>query len=78
MNQINKAEEKVAQQDAMMVEQEIQQTPQQPTQAQVPQSQQGQAIPDEMINQIIQLIISDPQLLQGIIQAAQQQNQIPA
>jgi len=78
LNQINKAEEEVAQQDAMMMEQEIQQTPQQPTQAQVPQSQQGQAIPDEMINQVIQLIISDPQLLQGIIQAAQQQNQIPS
>lgn len=78
LNQIKKAEEEVAQQDAMMMEQEIQQTPQQPTQAQVPQSQQGQAISDEMINQIIQLIISDPQLLQGIIQAAQQQNQIPS
>lgn len=78
LNQIHKAEEEVAQQDAMMMEQEIQQTPQQPAQAQVPQSQQGQAIPDEMINQVIQLIISDPQLLQGIIQAAQQQNQIPA
>lgn len=78
LNQINKAEEEVAQQDAMMMEQEIQQTPQQPTQAQVPQSQQGQAILDEMINQVIQLIISDPQLLQGIIQAAQQQNQIPS